>query len=436
MAMLAPGALLKLLDGMNTGVKPTGEHRSSLLQVTGIVPADLDERNLWPNHGFYVKVSDSSHSIYVSLPFEEDDLIFSNKMQLGQFIYVDKLEPGSPVPVVKGTKPLPGRRPMVGKPEPLMGLREKGQRSHENANPKLSARRRCSWGTGLNNVADSVSSPLALRPVPLDFDQFTPAKGRPISGRIGGNPPFSRVIRGGAAMDGSSIGRIRCSPGGANLPKIVDFKGCSNPALAGKSCVGPTMNLPGRLSLLVQEAVQQCKTGQRTAIQAVREAAATENLVRCLKIFSNLSKSARPDAPADCFHQFLAFHSQITGEVAQMMPLDASMDEHPSSNSNAFFNQKRVLGAHFKAATAENDENKKPVSCSLAKAINLGKRIESEAGIWFMNFLEKALEKGLKKSSKGVSQSLLLKVIYWVEVEDHPRAAHIARKLRIKAKNP
>ena len=46
--------------------------------------------------------------------FDKDDLLMSNKIQLGQFIYVDKLEPGSPVPVVKGAKPLPGRHPLVG----------------------------------------------------------------------------------------------------------------------------------------------------------------------------------------------------------------------------------------------------------------------------------------------------------------------------------
>ncbi|GMP43674.1 hypothetical protein CsSME_00012949 [Camellia sinensis var. sinensis] len=94
MATLAPGVLLKLLNGMNTGVKPTSEHRSSLVQVTDIVPADLDEKNLWPKHGFYVKVSDSLHSIYVSLPFEQDDLVLSNILQsqkLASFIILSFL---------------------------------------------------------------------------------------------------------------------------------------------------------------------------------------------------------------------------------------------------------------------------------------------------------------------------------------------------------
>ncbi|CAN4100653.1 unnamed protein product [Withania somnifera] len=87
MATLVPGVLLKLLQHMNTDVKVAGEHRSSLLQVVSIVPA-LAGGELFPNQGFYLKVSDSSHATYVSLPDEHDDLILSDKIQLGQFIHV------------------------------------------------------------------------------------------------------------------------------------------------------------------------------------------------------------------------------------------------------------------------------------------------------------------------------------------------------------
>ncbi|KAF8407114.1 hypothetical protein HHK36_006239 [Tetracentron sinense] len=48
MATLSLGILLKLLDGMNSGVKAIGEHMSSLLQVTDSVPVDCDDKNLWP----------------------------------------------------------------------------------------------------------------------------------------------------------------------------------------------------------------------------------------------------------------------------------------------------------------------------------------------------------------------------------------------------
>lgn len=105
--------------------------------------------------------------------------------------------------------------------------------------------------------------------------------------------------------------------------------------------------------------------------------------------------------------------------------------------------------ANQKTKLFDNDENKNPGGscCSLTNTITLGMQIETEAGNWFMEFLEKALEKGMKKSmekDKKVPQSLILKVINWVEVEQcdsnkrpvHSKATQIARKLRIKMKNP
>ena len=217
---------MKLLDGMNSGVKPTSDHRSSLLQVTDIVPADLDEKNLWPKHGFYIKVSDSSHSIYVSLPSDQDDFVLSNKMQLGQFIYVDKLEPGSPVPLMKGTKPLPGRHPLVGTPEPLMGLRKKGEKCDDKskaAKAKVSCPRRGSWGTGTGlGLGDGNSSPLILKPLPLDFEQCTPVKERATSSSLMTSP-----------VAGGKKG-IRSSFGGSLLGKLETP--APTPLMLRKSC--------------------------------------------------------------------------------------------------------------------------------------------------------------------------------------------------------
>ncbi|KAI3868187.1 hypothetical protein MKW92_017020 [Papaver armeniacum] len=119
MATLVPGVLLKLLQHMNTDVKVAGEHRSSLLQVVGIVPA-LAGADLFTNKGFYLKVSDSSHATYVALPDEHDDLILSDKLQLGQFIHVERLEAASPVPLLQGVRPVPGRHPCIGTPEDLV----------------------------------------------------------------------------------------------------------------------------------------------------------------------------------------------------------------------------------------------------------------------------------------------------------------------------
>lgn len=125
MANLVPGVLLKLLQHVNTDVKVAGEHRSSLLQVVSIVPA-LAGGELFPNQGFYLKVSDSSHATYVSLPDEHDDLILSDKIQLGQFIHVERLDSGSPVPVLRGVRPIPGRHPCIGTPEDIVAAHSLG----------------------------------------------------------------------------------------------------------------------------------------------------------------------------------------------------------------------------------------------------------------------------------------------------------------------
>ncbi|KAF3555501.1 hypothetical protein F2Q69_00013908 [Brassica cretica] len=98
MANLVPGVLHKHI---NTDVKIAGEHMSSLLQVVSIVPA-LAGGELFPNQGFYLKVSDSSHATYVSLPDEHDDLILSDKLHLE-----------------RGMSPLGMESPTVGKKLPM-----------------------------------------------------------------------------------------------------------------------------------------------------------------------------------------------------------------------------------------------------------------------------------------------------------------------------
>ncbi|XP_059311987.1 uncharacterized protein LOC132063459 [Lycium ferocissimum] len=119
MASLTPGILLKLLQHLDDkDTKVAGEHRSALLQVISIVPS-LDD-DPWKSRGFYLRVSDSQHSAYVSVSEQDVDLILSDNIQLGQFIHVTRLDSGSPVPVLRGVKPVPKRRPCVGDPKDLI----------------------------------------------------------------------------------------------------------------------------------------------------------------------------------------------------------------------------------------------------------------------------------------------------------------------------
>ncbi|KAG5031288.1 hypothetical protein GmHk_06G015625 [Glycine max] len=102
MASLIPGILLKMLQAMNTNTYVTGDHRSPLLQVIGIVPALVDS-DLWSNQGFYLNLSDSLNSTY-----------------LGQFVHVDRFHFDSSLPFVSNLRPLASRHPFLGTPEPLI----------------------------------------------------------------------------------------------------------------------------------------------------------------------------------------------------------------------------------------------------------------------------------------------------------------------------
>ncbi|KAJ6991460.1 hypothetical protein NC653_019596 [Populus alba x Populus x berolinensis] len=159
MANLVPGVLLKLLQHMDTDVKVAGEHRSSLLQVVSIVPA-LAGGELFSNQGFYLKVSDSSHATYVSLPDEHDDLILSDKIQLGQFIHVERLQPASPVPILRGVRPVPGRHPCVGSPEDIVAPQSPGflnNNLEKVKSPKRGVLGGCNVGEKDKSVGGSVN---------------------------------------------------------------------------------------------------------------------------------------------------------------------------------------------------------------------------------------------------------------------------------------
>lgn len=120
MAELRSGVLFKLLEEMGVGkVRRDVDHRPVLLQIRSIIPV-LAAGGLWPNKGFFLRISDSTHSMYVSLPREENDLVLYDKLQIGQLIFVEKLEFAYPVPTIKGIRPTPGRRPCIGDPVDLI----------------------------------------------------------------------------------------------------------------------------------------------------------------------------------------------------------------------------------------------------------------------------------------------------------------------------
>ncbi|GAB2233154.1 hypothetical protein Droror1_Dr00002371 [Drosera rotundifolia] len=84
---------------------------------------------------------------------------------------------------------------------------------------------------------------------------------------------------------------------------------------------GASLKLPGELGALGKEAVLRRETAQKMALQALRNANSMENVVHCLR-------TAKPDAPAACFDQFLEFHHQISQAVTDMISIEAATEIH------------------------------------------------------------------------------------------------------------
>ncbi|ESQ36004.1 hypothetical protein EUTSA_v10006887mg [Eutrema salsugineum] len=229
MANLVPGVLLKLLQHMNTDVKIAGEHRSSLLQVVSIVPA-LAGGELFPNQGFYLKVSDSSHATYVSLPDEHDDLILSDKLQLGQFIHVDRVESSSPVPILRGVRPIPGRHPCLGTPEDIVATHSLGFLTDDkvsdngavgNCNGSLSSKQKervkaASKGGGVvsNGSGNEVERPLGNR-LSVSISREDSSEGKKPSALFRAKSAKSGLI---LDVRKESLGKLKTSSGSKSIP--------------------------------------------------------------------------------------------------------------------------------------------------------------------------------------------------------------------------
>ncbi|KAM1002980.1 hypothetical protein FF1_003302 [Malus domestica] len=105
MSTLGSCVLLKLVEEMGSHEKFLSDKKPVLLQIRSIILV-LVEGDLWPNQGFYLKILDSMHAMFASLPQEQDDM----------------LEAAHSVPMLKGIGPFQGLFPCVGNPEDLFAI--------------------------------------------------------------------------------------------------------------------------------------------------------------------------------------------------------------------------------------------------------------------------------------------------------------------------
>ncbi|KAJ9558455.1 hypothetical protein OSB04_013069 [Centaurea solstitialis] len=403
MASLTPGVLSKLLQNLdNPTAKVAGDHRSPLLQVIGIVPKDdvfvfdFDRRN----KGFYLRVSDSIHSAYVSVPEGDVDLILSDKIQLGQFVHVNRLDSGSPVPILVGVKPVPRRRPCVGDPKDLISSdsllirgsnrvdfakkKKKEGKSKESSN---NGTRRLS----LVNVKKVLDEPETRR-LSLDYSarkswDRSPA---PAGKKEPSSPVCSTPVR--SARKASSVKDIILKPPNLNLAPlknknvIVSEKLISKPINKDLKTSFNCTPVPSHLTKvpisartwsdskiswdsvspaireLGKEVVCRRNLGFSSAVHALEETSATENILQCMSVFAEICELAE-NSTNPLVEQFLNFHQKLKTSAAVVNALIDSkltVDNTKGNTRNSALWVQAALGTNLAKFTLFTmEENRK-----------------------------------------------------------------------------
>nr|XP_043611735.1 uncharacterized protein LOC122583392 [Erigeron canadensis] len=508
MASLTPGTLSKLLQNINNpSSKITGDHRSPLLQVIGIVPQDdvFD----FDNKGFYLRVSDSLHSAYVSVQKQDVELILNDKIQLGQFVYVTRLVSGSPVPVLFGLKPVSAKRVSsssicIGNPKDLISsdvlvvkkknVKESISISSSN-NLRSNGKVFCGGQVESRRLSLDYSSRKGWDQSPVLTASKHRRSGSEINGGFGAKfvEPFSPVCRTPvrSVRKASSVKDMVLKSPNVNVAPlknknvIVSEKLMSKPikkdlktsfdnvpvpshltkvpitsrtlseAKISWDCVSPTVLELGK------EAICHRNQGFSSAVHALEETSAMDNILQCMSVFAEICKLAETSRNP-LVEQFLNFYQKLhksTCIVNTLIDSKLTMEKSKGRRSNSSMwvqaaletnlakftlftmeeNRKNIHGDGNYHLVLENAsekiqvenrvlENKKSprtnesvtsrVRCTslitkqgcsekvewskgsgIKETANLGEKLISVSQKWFLDYLEDSLNKGfgLKK---------------------------------------
>ncbi|WOH08059.1 hypothetical protein DCAR_0727496 [Daucus carota subsp. sativus] len=388
MATLTPGILLKLLQTMNSTTRVTGDHRSPILQVIGIVPALAGSTDLWPNHGFFLSLSDSINSTYVSLSEKDTDLILTNRLQIGQFVYIEKLEFDSPVPRANGIRPIAGRHPFVGSPEQLRV--KLSSSSREFVIQPVS-------DTDLGHDPISTAS-LSKRPEIVKKDENV----RELRTR--------QVVKKDIEDSEGGNGKV--------VNKVPQPQRFSSPA-ARKKSIGAAIEL---------EAMQRKIVASTAAAEALQEAVATESILRSLSMFSHLCSTSKAGNPLPTIDGFMSIYSDVAKSAAVA---ESVFTSHKSSSptNNISTNQSKfslwveaalatdlevvslLTNQNIEAPTTLQKSSSKNQSPSTADAwirgygmketAELGTKLQKDMQMWFIRFVEESIDAGFQVFGKS-----------------------------------
>ncbi|XP_004305766.1 PREDICTED: uncharacterized protein LOC101315368 [Fragaria vesca subsp. vesca] len=446
MASLTPGVLLKLLQSMNSNIKVLGEYRSVLLQVISIVPA-LSGSELWPNQGFFVKVSDSSHSTYVSLSKEDNELILNNKLQLGQFFYVDRLEAGTPVPILQGVRPVLGRHPFVGNPKDLMQMvdpsespvqaddhggsnslkpRESSDGKEETSRQKIVIKEEktavasrymqgfstsnskansqdCS-GSGKQNDNESGGKKVGM----------TKGKQQELNGQARSITPSNS--RAGALLSKPEAAASNTKQTAVPSKRTSEKRASSKQENINYNCLSnrKEKTLPPEVALWGSLPANLLKPGKGmlrrrnlaslVAVEAQKEASRAATLVKCLSIFADLCSSASPQNPHLSLTKFFRLHQlidqpniaaplkdKLTPLTTKQLPPDIGKF---SKRSGTIHGQSALKPPKLPIELSEAEKLEWAKGESTKGIAELQELLLNETRSWFLKFLEAELDAG------------------------------------------
>ncbi|KAK4726461.1 hypothetical protein R3W88_031378 [Solanum pinnatisectum] len=444
MASLVPEVLIKLLQSMNSNVKVRGEYRSVLLQVISIVPA-LSGSELWPNHGFFIKVSDSSHSTYVTLSKEDNEFILNNKLQLGQFFYVDKMEAGTPVPVLVGVRPIPGRHPFVGNPKDLMQMLEQSEvpdQENSTTGPKLNelpemkkenekkkkfvikeekavVASRYMQGVSNQNVKiggnDQGTGAKGVENESNGADhKVVPLKGKQPEVKSQTQPTTPSRSRSDAFSPNSDVNVLN-SRELSTTPKFSTLKRASSKqedirenGPFSKTLI-PWSSLPANLAKPGKGILRRKKLASLIAAEAQEEALTATNLLHCFSMFAELCSSASPESPHLNLSKFFTLNQlmdqpnnttktnePILDNFASKLSLQ---DKEKSSKKTRSLNDtKNTPNSLIEVSVSEKVEWAKGDGSKGIK--ELRDVLFNEMQSWFLKFMDEALDVGFQLSDQ------------------------------------
>ncbi|WVZ21444.1 hypothetical protein V8G54_008766 [Vigna mungo] len=462
MASLVPGVLLKLLQSMNSNVKVRGEYRSVLLQVISIVPA-LSGSELWPNQGFFIKVSDSSHSTYVSLSKEDNELILNNKLQLGQFFYVDGIEAGTPVPILVGVRTLPGRHPFEGNPKDLMQMLEQSEHPHsdgyngskftdlteakENPNSsqkivikeeKLGVSSRYMQGvlnpnSRLSGLETNVGSKGNDLEIGANGKRVGIAKGKQLDIKdfsITGVLPVTQidtrleVFSPKQDVTQSNIREAVTTPSGRTSVKHNSSTKQENLNMNLLSRVKdksknaetiPWSSLPTKLLRPGKVILRKKHLASQVVVQAQKEAFAATTTVKCLSMFANVCSFASSANPHATLSKFFALQQlmdqpngtadQLNDKSLQLYRISTPLEKHKSGTTAGLMPAKSTAKSSKPLTELSGIEKQEWAKGGGMKEINeLRELLLNETRSWFLMYLEKTLDAGFSVSSREKSK--------------------------------